>query len=190
MNVINFNEKLKEKNQRKLKSQICYLAEVINDYSVQPFTLPNLPDDLIELKKLYDLFLYHHIKKSFLTDLDILNLNLKRNKTNFTFPTIQCEYRKNIYPIKALYFELEKCLLSPKRKNKKQKWIWNLFKNQQWVDNLINAIDIDIDYLFKFIKKYHSHDYDSIDEKLIELNKLRQDLIQYKLVFKSLKEHF
>jgi hypothetical protein len=197
VNVINFNEKLKEKTQRKLKNQIFSLAHVINDYSPQPFNLTILSDDLIELQKtysvvekIYNSLIYDHIKNDFERDLIQLNINLKRNKTNFLFPTIQSDYRKSIYPIKPLYFELEKCLLNPKRKNKKQKWVWSLFKDKIWLDHLIDAIDVDIKYLFVFIKKYYKHNYESIDKELIELNKLRQDLKQYKHVFQSLKEKF
>lgn len=194
--VIDFNEKLKQKKQRTLKGRISYLANVINDHKQNYYLdFNNLSDDLIELEKtytivekLYNSIFYNSIKSSFEKDLIILQNTLRKNKSEFSFPTILSEYRKGIYPIKALYFEVEKCLFTPKRKNKKQKWICNLFKNKTWSNNLIQIIDNDILLLFEFIKKYHEYNYDSIDEKLIELNKFRQDLIQYKNVFICLKK--
>ena len=138
----------------KNKFSSAYLAI---EYWKKEFADPAIRQTLTDIKKQiinFKVEKYHRNKNDFTNDFTELRKNFKSLKTDFMFPTVLSKYRPEIHPVRALYYDLQVTQIDYDRTNKTHIWFLNLFKNQMWLDMLIEAINIDNENLKQLIKKH------------------------------------
>lgn len=121
--------------------------------------------------------------RKFDEDLENIRHNFKTNSYKFKFPTILSKYRRGINPVNALYNELQETLFKYKADCDKHVWIISLFKDQQFLNELISAIENDLTDIVQLENKYKNPLTTHVTKHIVELQKVKQNLLHYKDVF-------
>jgi hypothetical protein len=122
-------------------------------------------------------------------DLELLTSGFQTQSSLFMFPTVMSKYRKGINPVTALYNELQKTLFYFNKSNATHRWILKLFKDSDWFNALIKAIDYDYASISRFQQRHlHQVSNKHIERELSVLNNVKENLLHYKEVFLLMTE--
>lgn len=126
--------------------------------------------------------LLYHLKLEY---IHIIN-SLHTRHSDFKFPTVLQQYRHDINPVKALYYEVRNAMLYYNPDNGVHIWLLTLIQDHEFYNKLIEAITSDITKLDYFIAKY----YPCIDPlgapiELIHARQLVKEFAEYKKLFTS-----
>ena len=104
---------------------------------------------------------------------------------------VMSRYRKNLNPIRALYYELLNIMNAYNPVNEIHQFVVDLFVDAEWRNRIVNCVNKDIKAIDKIISTYH-YPLDKIGEKPFEflyLVELKKDLLTARSVFRSM-EHW
>lgn len=99
--------------------------------------------ELIELKK--------HLRKDYADVID----NLETNRPMFMFPTILGQYRPDINPVRALYYEIREMTRDFNPRNDRHLWLMSIVQDNVFNDALLNALKHDVSALKTILEKYY-----------------------------------
>lgn len=128
-------------------------------------------------------------KNQFDFELEKLMNSFSTESSKFMFPTVLIKYRKGMNPVKALYNEVQRVLFQYSKHNKEHVWIVSLFDDQQWFNSLISALDIDIEKIHEFQKKWKKYNNNEIKETVHFLYNVTENLNHFKEVFLLIHSH-
>ena len=126
----------------------------------------------------------------FESDLELLKNNFKTESVEFMFPSILCNYRRGMNPVRALYYELQKTLFQFDKNNHVHIWIIDLFSDKEWSDRLIKSLEIDYNSISKFQQKYlpAASISKDIERKISILNNVKDNLNHFREVFMLMQD--
>lgn len=104
---------------------------------------------------------------------------------------VMSKYRKNINPIRAMYYEVLNLMSAYNPENEVHQFVVDLFTDAEWRNAIINCISKDIKVIDKITSTYH-YPLEKIGEKPFEflyLVELKKDLVSARSVFRSM-EHW
>ena len=104
---------------------------------------------------------------------------------------VMSKYRKNINPIRAMYYEVLNLMSAYNPENEVHQFVVDLFTDAEWRNAIINCISKDIKVIEKITSTYH-YPLEKIGEKPFEflyLVELKKDLVSARSVFRSM-EHW
>ena len=104
---------------------------------------------------------------------------------------VMSKYRKNINPIRAMYYEILNLMSAYNPDNEVHQFVVDLFTDAEWRNAIINCISKDIKVIDKITSTYH-YPLEKIGEKPFEflyLVELKKDLVSARSVFRSM-EHW
>ena len=104
---------------------------------------------------------------------------------------VMSKYRKNINPIRALYYETLNLMSAYNPENEVHQFVVDLFLDAEWRNAIITCITKDIKVIDKITSTYH-YPLEKIGEKPFEflyLVELKKDLVSARSVFRSM-EHW
>ncbi|MDA8956840.1 hypothetical protein N9H30_00560 [bacterium] len=104
---------------------------------------------------------------------------------------VMSKYRKNINPIRAMYYEILNLMSAYNPDNEVHQFVVDLFTDAEWRNAIINCISKDIKVIDKITSTYH-YPLEKIGEKPFEflyLMELKKDLVSARSVFRSM-EHW
>lgn len=104
------------------------------------------------------------------------------------FDTVMSKYRKNLNPIRALYYELIHVMNSYNPENHSHTFIVDLFLDPEWRNSIINCITKDINTIDIIMTKYH-YPLEKAGVKPFEflhLVELKKDFIDARNTFRSM----
>ena len=105
--------------------------------------------------------------------------------------TVMSKYRKNLNPIRALYYELLNIMNAYNPTNGIHQFVVDLFSDAEWRNRIITCVNKDIHSIDKIISTYH-YPLEKIGEKPFEflyLLELKKDLVTARSIFRSM-EHW
>jgi len=85
----------------------------------------------------------------------IVTNNLLTKNKMYSFPSIMKKYRKDINPVRALYFEVAELNINFDNKDIDSEYIKQQFCNQEWYEKLMYSIENDLESLKKIEAKYN-----------------------------------
>jgi len=126
----------------------------------------------------------------FENDLEVLKNNFKTESSKFMFPTVMSNYRRGMNPVRALYYELQKTLFQFDKNNHVHVWILSLFKDIDWYNSLIDALEADCRAITKFQLKHLpvATVRKGPGREISVLNNVKENLKHFKEVFILMKE--
>lgn len=130
--------------------------------------------------------LYSYIDAQAQFNCDYAELaNFKTNDPEFMFPTVLSKYRRGINPVNALYHSLQEALFQYSSDNETYVWIINLFKDKEWLNRLLYAVQKDRDDIQAFCHRYYRASLNSnfIANEIRELKQLQKNFDHYAEVF-------
>ena len=77
------------------------------------------------------------------------------NSNDFWFPTIATEYRKDINPVRALYYEVRTMVNTYNNENDKQVLLAGLITDKTFNNQLLDALAADISQIENLLKRYY-----------------------------------
>jgi hypothetical protein len=80
--------------------------------------------------------------------------NLRTLDQRYKFPSILSKYRKNINPVRALYFEIAECRINFDLKNVNHRFVYDIFLQEHFFPQLRLDIEYDIISLQKLEQRY------------------------------------
>lgn len=104
------------------------------------------------------------------------------------YDIVSSKYRKNLNPIRALYYELLNIMNSYNPDSPTHIFVLDLFSDAGWRNTIINCVQKDINTIDKIISTYH-YPLEKIGDKPFEflyLIELRKDLITARSIFRSM----
>ena len=113
---------------------------------------------------------------------------LNTKSAEFMFPSILCNYRKGINPVKALYNSLQESILKYDRENTHYNWILSLFEDSAWYDNLMLALRTDISNGKEILKSGMNNESILIKDDKKNLARTLEDFLTYVEIFEMLKD--
>jgi len=127
----------------------------------------------------------------FQSDLELLKNSFRTESSKFMFPTVLCRYRKGMNPVRALYYELQKTLFQFDKNNKVHVWILELFKDEEWYNELIMALEYDYRSITKFQQKHMPAGSTAryAERELSVLNNVKENIKHFKEVFILMKDN-
>jgi hypothetical protein len=117
--------------------------------------------------------------------------NLATTHNSFEFSCIRHKYRKNINPVRALYYELREVLNKYNPDNPHHDWVLGLFADTYYKNIVLDALLKDIQRLEKIIKRYYipvAKHTNSIPLELLHAKQLVSDFRHYYDVFSNFNE--
>ena len=112
--------------------------------------------------------------------------NLKTTSTEFKFPTILSDYRSDINPVSAIYYNTLEVVRAFNTHNEKHHWIINIVKDRKFNTKLITALTQDINQLKTFLEE-HNHIDITTSLELFHAWKMSEDFNTYKNFFTDLQ---
>jgi len=189
--IVNFNK-------RRLKKYIkdFYITGEANDwllsFSKQKYYNNVGTVNSAEYKKIDQIVARHNarLERDFFKDLENLKDSFCTESAKFKFPTILAHYKRGINPVRSLYNELQKVLFCYDKNNCTHQWILSLFKDDEWVADLMTAIDNDISSIVQLLNKWskNNHTTHNIKQELKVLAQIAENLNLYKEVFTLVSE--
>lgn len=113
---------------------------------------------------------------------------LKTADADFMFPTVLNKYRKDINPVKALYYEVREVFRSYNSENPVHVWLVDLVTDKEYNNKIIDALLIDIKRLEKIVSRYYLpliRYTDNIPLELFHARQLVKDFRHYLNVFNN-----
>ncbi len=104
------------------------------------------------------------------------------------YDIVMSKYRKNLNPIRALYYEILSIMSAYNPENEAQQFIVDLFLDSEWRNSIINCVNKDIRVIDKITSTYH-YPLEKIGDKPFEflyLVELKKDLVSARSVFRSM----
>ena len=84
----------------------------------------------------------------------IVTNNLLTKNNIYSFPSVIKKYRKDINPVRALYFEVAELNINFSKDDYDAEYIKQQFQNQEWYEKLMYSIENDLESLKKIEAKY------------------------------------
>ena len=84
----------------------------------------------------------------------IVTNNLLTKNNIYSFPSVMKKYRKDINPVRALYFEVAELNINFSKDDYDAEYIKQQFQNQEWYEKLMYSIENDLESLKKIEAKY------------------------------------
>lgn len=127
-------------------------------------------------------------QQDFTYEYNSLLENLETKQAKFKFPTILSGYRKDMNPIDALYQNLQEALFKYDKDNPICVWIIELFKDEQWLDDLIYAIRKDYTDINNFQHKHYRNEHAIGYGEICVLQNIKTNYAHYIEVFSMMKD--
>jgi len=134
---------------------------------------------------------YSRLQRAALTDLksklraEYANVitNLETNNPDFMFPTILGQYRPDINPVRALYYEIREMTRDFNPKNARHLWLMSIIQEHEFNDRVLKALSTDVANLKQIVEKY--------DNPLLLLdNSIPLELFHAKQEIKDFKHYY
>jgi hypothetical protein len=137
---------------------------------------------------------YHTLISSNLTEL-IASLKkeytyvmseLETTRTEFTYSCLEDKYRKNINPVRALYYEYREAISAYSPENPRHDWILSMLADNNYRNMLLDCLLKDIQRLEEIIRIYYlpiSRNTIEIPLELIHAKRLVSDFRHFYQVF-------
>ena len=132
-----------------------------------------------------------HVLVAFMEEYYYFYTNQCTKEDQWYHNIVMSKYRKNLNPIRALYYELLSIMSAYNPENEAHQFVVDLFLDPEWRNSIINCINKDIKTIDKIISTYH-YPLEKIGEKPFEflyLVELKKDLVSARSVFRSM-EHW
>ena len=116
---------------------------------------------------------------------------LKTTSTDFMFPTVLNKYRKDINPVKALYYEAREIFRGYNPENPAHVWLIDLITDNEYNNKIVDALSVDIKRLEKIVSRYYLSMITYTDHIPLELFHARQlvkDFRHYLIVFSNARK--
>jgi len=153
-----------------------------------------------DYKKIADALINDYEKK-IKKNLDSLKLALRKDYTStinlletdssdFKFPSVLSKYRRNINPIRALFYEIRELVRSFNTDNEYHHWLYGLITDNDYNNKIIDALSIDIKRLEKIVSRYYlpmTKYTNKIPLELFHARQLIKDFQHYKNTFTRIK---
>lgn len=110
---------------------------------------------------------------------------------DFMFPTILGRYRKNINPVKALYYEAREVFRRYNPENPVHVWLVDLLTDAEYNNKIIDALWQDIKRLERIVSRYYlpiTRYTDKIPLELFHARQLVKDFRHYLQVFRDARD--
>lgn len=117
--------------------------------------------------------------------------NLKTDHTDFMFPSVLNKYRKDINPVKALYYEAREVFRSYNPENPLHVWLIDLITDHEYNNKIIDALSVDIKKLEKIVSRYYLpmiRYTENIPLELFHARQLVKDFRHYLNVFNGARK--
>jgi hypothetical protein len=98
-------------------------------------------------------------------------------------------YRKDINPVDALYQNLQEALFCFDKNNKFYVWIISLFRNEEWLDNLLADLHHDCVMISRFQKDNYKNKYNVGINELHVLQNIKSNFAHYKKTFAMMRDY-
>ena len=124
------------------------------------------------------------LKKEYASEL----ANARTRDHSFWFPQVANQYRPDINPVRALYYETRELTRRFNPEDEKHIWLSGLLSDKQFLNILIDALEHDIKRLERLLKRYYwpmlQHD-DKIPLELFHARQLIKDARHYHTFFQN-----
>lgn len=128
-------------------------------------------------------------KEEFNRGYNTLVTNLRTKNAKYKFPTVMSGYRKDINPVDALYQNLQEALFCFDKNNKFYVWIISLFRNEEWLDNLLADLHHDCVMISRFQKDNYKNKYNVGINELHVLQNIKSNFAHYKKTFAMMRDY-
>jgi len=128
---------------------------------------------------------------SFMEEYYYFYTNQCTKETKWHHEEVMSKYRKNLNPIRALYYETLNIMSAYNPQSEVHQFVVDLFNDNEWRNAIITCITKDIRVIDKITSTYH-YPLEQIGEKPFEflyLVELKKDLVSARGVFRSM-EHW
>jgi len=187
------------------------LTTELDKFKRHNYTIPNTFLDgtftILDLKENYDMFGAKHKKladklvelynvtirqsedglyKSLLNEYKSFLKNQQTRNPGWAFPAVMKNYRANINPIRALYYDTKDMMHRYNVHNDHHGWLLSLLKDKETHHRILDAILLDRRRVDKILNFYHPlFEAASIQPpiELMHLRVLRNDLLNYANLF-------
>jgi hypothetical protein len=115
---------------------------------------------------------------------------LETDSADFKFPSVLSKYRRNINPIRALFYETRELVRSFNTDSEYHHWLYGLVTDNDYNNKIIDALSIDIKRLEKIVSRYYlpmTKYTDKIPLELFHARQLIKDFQHYKNTFTRIK---
>lgn len=126
---------------------------------------------------------------SFMEEYYYFYTNQCTKEEQWYHPIVMSKYRKNINPIRALYYDVLNLMSAYNPQSEVHQFVVDLFLDAEWRNSIISCITKDIRVIDKIISTYH-FPLEKIGEKPFEffyLVELKKDLVSARSVFRSME---
>ena len=114
---------------------------------------------------------------------------LATGSTEFMFPTVLYQYRSDINPVTALYYESRELVRSFNPESEKHQWLLGVVTDKEFNNKIIAALSKDIKRLERIIQRYYlplNKLNKHIPLELFHARQLTKDFKHYTTVFNSI----
>ena len=133
-------------------SRIQMLLDVYQDLSEED---KSLAEELISDLKSYWIDNRIQIEQLLKKDYDYFLDDSCTNSAKWLYPAIQGKYRKDLNPVRAIYYELKALMFFYNSNDPYHNWLVDVFKEPETIDSIIACMKIDIEKLRKIISKFY-----------------------------------
>ena len=130
-----------------------------------------------------------YYKEKFSKDHAELLACLKTKNAKYKFPTVMSGYRKDINPVDALYQNLQEALFRFDKDDKFYVWIISLFKNKEWLNELLADLHSDCAAISKFQNENSRNKYNVGLNELHVLQNIKSNFSHYRKTFAMMKDY-
>ena len=134
---------------------------------------------------------YSDFRELLRAEYTILTTSLSTEDTEFIVPSVMSNYRKNINPVRALYYDARELVRAYNSDSEYDIWLSNLVQSPEFNSKIQEALAIDISRLDKMIRRYYWPMVNGSKQIPLELLHARQqlrDFRHYYEFFRNLKD--
>lgn len=131
------------------------------------------------------------MRRSLKQEYNAIFQNAYTKSNNFWFPAIASQYRADINPVRALYYEVRTMVRHYNNDNEKHVWLAGLITDREFNNSLLDALAADIAQIEKLLRRYywpmlkHSN---NIPLELFHARQVMKDARHYYQFFKNLQD--
>jgi hypothetical protein len=131
------------------------------------------------------------MRQSLKQEYNAIFQNAYTKSKDFWFPAIASQYRADINPVRALYYEVRTMVRHYDVSNEKHVWLAGLITDRAFNNSLLDALAHDISQIEKLLKRYYwpmlKHST-NIPLELFHARQLIKDARHYYQFFKNLQD--
>lgn len=129
---------------------------------------------------------YLNLRASLVSEYEVFWKHCCTARPSWMFPSVMAKYRKNINPVRSLYYEMREIMFSYNPDNSHHVWLISTFSQPEFISQLIECTWKDKVKLDRLIDCYHPlfvSNGEEIPIELVHMIQTRQDLVEYVNLF-------